>query len=517
MKTIKLEFQALNSCCLFFPFEIKRLHFLGSCTSQKTLLGVLLLSFSSFLSFGQISLSFPVARAVIQRNNANQASLNIAGRIKNSVDKIEARLVPRTEQMRLDTIVATPWQVVQLNPIGFFSGAISVKGGWYNLQMRAIKNDVTVIDTLIVQRVGIGEVFVFIGHSNAQGGAYGQTGPDATDDRVNCIAMGQEPSCNGMIPFQPASSSDSLWCRYLQTGDAQNLPVLKFSKVSIASGIAPFSSRPWFWSIVGDSLSRKLNVPIMLYGAAFGGTKSEYWYKAAKGIPFDHGFVKSSISMPYINLKNVLQLYVPLTGIRGILCLHGVNERNDSKANIQMWMEGYIAQSRIDSKIPNLSWMIALDSYLLDHGQYPQPFPLKFDPRNAQAAVAQQTYNFQGPDLDGITDNNAGNPISERPDGLHFGNQGLISAANLWSAAINKPAFWTGSVPKLSQTFNVQSLQSGLWQKINNWDCNCYPQKYHTMTVKAGHTIQIDGVQTKPLNLILQGSLNFNNQGIMGF
>ena len=514
MKTIELALHALKSYC---PYKSKRQHLNSNLVTKKTLLGGVLLSLFSFLCHGQISLSFPVARAVIQRNNANQANLNVAGRIKNSVDRIEARLVPRTEQVRLDTIVATAWQIVQLNPVGFFSGIILVKGGWYNLQMRAIKNNITVIDTLIVQRVGIGEVFAYVGHSNAQGGAYGQTGPNATDDRVSCIAVGQEPSCNGSFPFQPAISSDSLWCKYLQTGDAQSLPVLKFSKVSIASGIAPFCGRPWFWSIVGDSLSRRLNVPVMLYGAAFGGTKSEHWYKAAKGIPFDHGFIKSSITMPYINLKNVLQLYVPLTGIRGILCLHGVNERNDSKADIQMWMEGYIAQSRIDSKIFNLSWMIALDSYLLDHGQYPQPFPLKFDPRNAQAAVAQQPYNFQGPDLDVITDNNAGNPISERPDGLHFGNQGLISAANLWINTISQSSFLRVSVPKLAQSFKVQSLKSGFWQKADTWDCNCFLGSYHTITIKTGHTIQVDATKIKPLNLILQGNLMLKNQGVLGF
>lgn len=484
---------------------------------QKTILTIFLLSHTPFLSQGQISLSFPVSRAVIQRDNANRASLNIAGHIKNTVDRIEARLVPRTEQSRLDTIAATPWQIVQLNPVNFFSGAISVKGGWYNLQMRAIKNNVIIIDTLIVQRVGIGEVFVYIGHSNAQGGAYGQTGPNSTDDRVSCLAVGQEPQCNASYPFQPATSSDSLWCKYLQTGDEQFLPMLKFSKVSIASGIAPFCGDPWFWSIMGDSLSRKLNVPIMLYGTAFGGTKSEHWYKAAKSIPFDHGFIKSSIAMPYINLKNVLQLYVPLTGIRGVLCLHGVNERNDSQADIQMWMEGYIGQSRIDSKIDNLAWVIALDSYLLDHEQNPPPFPLKFNPRNAQAAVAQQAYNFQGPDLDVITDNGGGNGVSQRPDGLHFGNQGLIHAANLWADAINKTSFLSISIPKLSQSFNIQSLQSGNWQKTNTWNCNCYPQKYHSMTIKTEHTIQLDAIKIKPLNLILQGSINFKNQGVLGF
>lgn len=513
MKTIKLVQHALRK----YYLNYNKKYFSKKYHTPKTLLGMILLFSTTFLSKGQISLTFPVSRVVIQRSNSNQASLNIAGRIKQSVDKIEARLVPRTEQARLDTIVATPWQTVQLNPINFFSGIISVQGGWYNLQMRAIKANVTIIDTLIVQRVGIGEVFIYIGHSNAQGGAYGQTGPDATDDRVNCIPIGKEPNCNGTIPFQPATRGDSTWCKYLQTGDAQVLPVLEFSKVTKTSGIAPFCSLPWFWSIVGDSLSRKLNVPIMFYGTAFGGTKSEHWYKASQGILFGHGFVKSAIRMPYINLKNVLQLYVPLTGIRGVLCLHGVNERNDSQAEIQFWMQGYIAQSRVDSKIPNLAWMIATDSYLLDHGQYPQPFPLKFEARNAQAFMQSQPYNFQGPDLDMITDNNAGSPTSERPDGLHFGNQGLVSAANLWVNSINQQSFLRGSFPKLSQSFNVNSLQSGNWQKIDSWECNCYPQKYHSMTIKTGHIIQIDAIKTKPLNLIIQGSLNLKNQGFLGF
>lgn len=513
MKSNALFMLIKSKYCIY----IKVSFFSKSAFSQKTFLATILWSLVSLLSQGQISLAFPVPRAVIQRNNANQASLNIAGRIKNRVDRIEARLVPRTEQARLDTIVATPWQVVQLNPANFFSGTIAVKGGWYNLQMRAIKNDVIVIDTLIVQRVGIGEVFMYVGHSNAQGGAYGQTGPDATDDRVSCIAVGKEPSCNGIIPYQPATSSDSLWCNYLKTGDAQYLPVLTFSRVTKTSGIAPFCPLPWFWSIVGDSLTRKLNVPIMLYGTAFGGTKSEHWFKASQGILFDHGFVKSAIRMPYINLKNVLQLYLPLTGIRGVLCLHGVNERNDSQAEIQAWMIGYIAQSRVDSKIPNLAWLIATDSYLLDHGQYPQPFPLKFEARNAQAYVQSLPNNFQGPDLDVITDNNAGNPISERPDGLHFGNQGLVSAANLWVNAINKPSFLKVSSPKLAQSFQVNSLQSGDWQRTESWDCNCFPQKYHSMIIKPGHTIQIDAIKTKPLNLTMQGNINLKNQGVLGF
>lgn len=512
MNLTKLALHALGRYCFVFTVNsLAKKHFV------KTLLGTIVFILFYLSADAQITLNFPVPRAIVQRNNANQANLNIAGRINVAADKIEARLVPRAEQVRLDTIVATSWQVVQNNPKGFFSGTILAKGGWFNLEVRAIKNNILVGNIMTVERVGIGEVFVFVGHSNAQGGAYGLTGYSATDDRISCIAVGQEPSCNGMIPFQPATGSDSLWCKYLQTGDAQFLPVLKFSQVTVSSGIAPFSSRPWFWGIMGDSLSKKLNVPIMLYGAAFGGTKSEHWYKAALGIPFEHGFIKSSIGMPYINLKNVLQLYVPLTGIRSVLCLHGVNERNDIQSVIQPWMEGYIAQSRIDSKINNLAWMIALDSYLLDHNQSPSPFPMKFDPRNAQTAVAAESFNFLGPDLDQISDNGGGLGVSNRPDGLHFGNSGLVLAANSWANAINSNNFLKNSVPKSAQSFNVQSIATGNWQKTNTWDCNCFPQNYQSFTIKPTHTVSIDAIKVKPLSLTIQGRLDFKNLGALTF
>jgi hypothetical protein len=512
MKFTKPASQALECYCfVFFKKILAKKHFV------KYFLGTILFAHFSQSTNAQITLNFPVARAVVQRNNANEANLNIAGRINIVADKVEARLVPRAEQVRLDTIIATSWQVVQNTPKGFFSGTILAKGGWYNLEVRAIKNNTLVGNITAVERVGIGEVFVFVGHSNAQGGAYDLTGYSATDDRISCIAVGQEPQCYGINPFQPATSSDSLWCKYLQSGDAQFLPVLKFSQVTIASGIAPFSSRPWFWGIMGDSLSKKLNVPIMLYGAAFGGSNSDHWYKAALGIPFDHGFIKSSIGMPYINLKNILQLYVPLTGIRSVLCLHGVNERGDSQSVVQNWMEGYIAQSRIDSKINNLAWMIALDSYLLDHNQFPPPFPMNFGPRNAQMAVSAKLFNFLGPDLDQITDNGGGFGVSDRPDGLHFGNSGLVQAANRWATAINSNNFLKNSVPKSPQSFNIQSIATGNWQKTNTWDCNCFPQNYQSFTIKPTHTVSIDAIKVKPLSLTIQGKLEFKNIGALSF
>ena len=73
----------------FFMQKVKELR--SQYNIQKTVLTIFLLFHTSFLSQGQISLSFPVSRAVIQRDNANRASLNIAGHIK--MPLIELKLV----------------------------------------------------------------------------------------------------------------------------------------------------------------------------------------------------------------------------------------------------------------------------------------------------------------------------------------------------------------------------------------------------------------------------------------
>lgn len=77
MKTIVFASQTVKH---YFPF-LKEQCFTKLLYSQKTVFGIFLLSLSTFLAQGQISLTFPVPRAVIQRNNANQASLNIAGQL----------------------------------------------------------------------------------------------------------------------------------------------------------------------------------------------------------------------------------------------------------------------------------------------------------------------------------------------------------------------------------------------------------------------------------------------------
>ena len=49
----------------------------------------------SFWATAQIQVTFPVSRAVLQRNNANQAIMRISGYYTTAITRIEARLLAR--------------------------------------------------------------------------------------------------------------------------------------------------------------------------------------------------------------------------------------------------------------------------------------------------------------------------------------------------------------------------------------------------------------------------------------
>ena len=80
MNSTKLALHALGRYCFVFT-----VNFLAKKHFVKTLLGTIVFMLFSLSADAQITLNFPVPRAIVQRNNANQANLNIAGRINRLV------------------------------------------------------------------------------------------------------------------------------------------------------------------------------------------------------------------------------------------------------------------------------------------------------------------------------------------------------------------------------------------------------------------------------------------------
>lgn len=346
-------------------------------------------------TFSQVGISFPTSRIVFQRSNNNSASFVVSGSYQQGIpDRIEAALVPISAGQG----TATHWQVVEKAPIGgIYSGTVSGDGGWYKLKVRVIR-DGKVTDSTEVDRVGIGEVFIVGGQSNARGlQNYGA--PAANDDRVSCF-------------------------NYLNASyDPNELPEPVFSHLNADSYIAPYGYSAWSWGILGDLLVNRLNVPILFYNVALEGTTSRAWRESTTWYaanPYTGGFYANQL--PYSQLKVVLRQLTSLTGVRAVLWHQGEsdNQFNLSEQEIVSNLQQVIAQSRNDVG-QNLSWVVSKVSYNSSVSK---------TVINAQTTLINTTNNvFEGPSTDNIQ--------IPRPDGVHFQGNGLTVLAQQWNQSLN--------------------------------------------------------------------------------
>lgn len=366
-------------------------------------------------AFAQLNVTYPMERMVLQRNNSNQAAVQIAGSFSEPIDRVEIRLTNRISTTQ------GSWLTLQNNPAnGQFNGFFTLAGGWYRLEVRGM-NGSTVVGTDAVERFGVGEVFAIFGHSNAQGstcgdGTWTYTGPNlcaslngAVDDRVTCVRINENNSANFVSPA---------FSQYESTANTDYLPgLIGFEQLGTYVGLSPFAKFAWYWGKLGDMLVQQLGVPVLFYNAGFGGTKMEYAYKSAYDIPFCHWFVRYDLRMPYANLRNLMNLYVPTTGLRAVLLQHGENDNDNTTDELKTYHYGVINKFRAEFSVPNMAWLVATSSYR----------GIQFNNvRDAQYAVshdANYPYNLPGPDLDLITD---------RPDNIHFSPVGQEKVAQAW-------------------------------------------------------------------------------------
>ncbi|WP_254411614.1 T9SS type A sorting domain-containing protein [Dyadobacter diqingensis] len=384
-----------------------------------------LILLATSVSFGQaIKIAFPSTRIVIQRDQTNKAKINITGTFTKAVDRIEAHL--KTRSGEAGTEVA--WTTISSNPTGgVFSGSLTAIGGRYDLEVRGIKGGAQIEAPVVIERVGVGEVFFIVGHSNAAGGSSPSIG--ASSDMVSSI--------------NPQAIDPDKYNTYFSTGNPDLLPPMIFSQLCGNCGMAPgVKDISFFWGKLGDLLVNQLKVPVLFYSAAFGGTNMEQTYMAAYDIPFSHSFVNYNIRMPYVNIRNGFKKYVPLTGLRGILSGHGVNDRFVTNAEQAFRTNniGVIAKTRQESGYNDLAWMVAISGWADGRITYLE---------NAQQSIILSTTNvWKGAALNDI-DNSGRNA-----DHVHFNVAGQNAAAQKWFEAITSTStnFLANSKPLLAKT-----------------------------------------------------------------
>ncbi|WP_247236999.1 sialate O-acetylesterase [Telluribacter sp. SYSU D00476] len=359
----------------------------------------------------QIKITSPTDRAIYQRDITGQTTLSITGTYSQPIDKVEVRAVPVVPGQG----IGTDWATLQNNPTGgTFLGTLRLQGGWYTLEVRGLQNQ-TVVGRDVVPRMGVGEVFLIAGQSNAQG-LRNYPGPSAKDDRVNYIAY--DNIVNSL--FDP--------------------PAPTFAQLTSNAMVGPHGQSAWNWGLLGDMLARKLNVPILFINTAWEGTSIRNWTQSAKGETTYNvygGFVYPP-QMPYANLAIAARHYVNTLGARAVLWMQGETDThplNMSKSEYQEHLQFLI--NRLSGDInKRITWVIARTSRTATADNRQQFTSQAII--DAQNAVINTPFNstYPGPETDKIN--------VTRPDGIHFiGDEALTALANAWDNTLNTTFFST--------------------------------------------------------------------------
>ncbi|KPM49700.1 NPCBM/NEW2 domain-containing protein [Jiulongibacter sediminis] len=411
-------------------------------------------SLISFLSKGQIVIDLPVNNSVFQRNASNQATINIAGNYSSGViSSVQARLVsPGTNS----PISGFDWSIIDVDPSkGQFYGSLSnVPAGWYTLEIRSVKSG-TVIQSTSVNRVGVGDVFLAFGQSNAQGYP-GISGLPVSSEKV--ISHNYIDSCSFEVP---------------------HFPVL--GKTTSSSNIGQHGITSWYWGKLGDNLVNNsgtgaTGIPVAFFNAASGGASVQNFVDSFSGgstinpftgLQFCKGINPddtTGVGTPYITFLKTIRYYNSLYGIRAILWLQGESDTHlgTSLANYQTRLSSIIARTRSDfgATIP---WVISRTSWYQTTGSS--------NVLNGQSNLLNTGNQvFTGPVTDDV--NNTNLPFSGSRDSpnVHFQSGGLSEIANRWSNSLTSNIYnnSTQSFYNLSNPVNPNTVPEMTYSVAGN-------------------------------------------------
>ncbi len=382
-----------------------------------------------------ISVSFPTKNTVIQRNQNDRGTLRIGGVLTLPYDKLEARLVA----LAGNGDNAERWIPLSVpDRQGIFFGSIEARGGWYKLEIRGYLGE-QITDSVSVQPLGIGEVFLVAGHSNAMGlpnlGA-----KDAIDQVVSFDALNKFLSIENITVAPDAP-----------------MPAPTFEPLKATQRIFPSGESAWYWSDLGSMLVARLGVPVLFMNAGWAAANSVNWRETADGQNTQNVYVGKNWPnrQPYSNLINTLRYYHSWLGLRSVLWFHGENDAVHLKISKE---EYYRNIRRLIEKTNQdfgraIGWAIALCSVSYNA---PNPY-LPVIEAQAQLADTPGLRVWQGPYADTIQ---VPRPAHGHFENVRGGTQGLTQMAQAWNRSLSdaffnqSPAYtsdgflFTGVVPR---------------------------------------------------------------------
>jgi len=328
-----------------------------------------------------LSLSSPVSHQVFQRDTKDQANVVIEGASSNKADVLEARVELVAGAMRG---AAFDWKAVgaiDAASQGKFSCQVRLPaGGWYRMTIRA-KSGGTVIAEQVVEKVGVGDVFITGGQSNSAN--FGNPKQQAKDDRV-VYFNGKE--------FVPAHDPIPGGC---------------------GGGGSP-------WALLGDRIVASQQLPVCFRSASLNWTEVAAWLPPNTEL--------------YKNLSACVKAFGK-QGVRAVLWHQG-----ESDTLVKTSAETYCERVRTIIEALNkdagyeVPWLVAQASFHPGSKAPEQELVAK-----GQQLLWEKKICLRGP----VTDDLLG--AEYRHDGVHFNQKGLEKHAERWFEALTKAFRWTAN------------------------------------------------------------------------
>jgi hypothetical protein len=352
----------------------------------------------------------------VQRSSSREGSLNIEGTIgaeSSSVpDLIEARLITgNSERTSLSS-----WQHLSLkSATRAFRGEISAPaGGWYRLEVRALQQDGQLGRTT-VEHVGIGEIFVIAGQSNA----------------ANYGAERQKPSTGLVVAFDGA--------KWRIANDPQP-----------GAGGSGGSFMPAF----GDAIAKSLHVPVGIVALGIGSTSVREWLPSGVAFTNPPAITRNVASIGAGKWQARGQIFTNFTarlkalglrGFRAVLWHQGESDANQSDAT--RTLSGQLYQDYLTALILDCRKEIGWDTpwFVAQATYHSTSDPASTEIRAAQRAVCDTGVALTGPDTDTLT----GAMRDHNGLGVHFSGLGLGAHGKLWADKIT---------PWLAQQVRAENL-----------------------------------------------------------
>ncbi|MCX6872618.1 MAG: hypothetical protein NTW21_02255 [Verrucomicrobia bacterium] len=348
-----------------------------------------------------VVLDSPLDWQVIQRNAQEWAEVRVAGAAPADATVVEAKAeVPLALLGK-----STDWTVVAKDAQikdGKFSGSLRLAaGGWYSLKVRFRKStaDPTVVGETVVEHVGVGDIFVVAGQSNAS-----NHGAEKQKSTTGLVAAFDGKRWQLANDPQPGASGDA--------GSFQ----------------PPF----------GDVIAAKFKEPVGIIACGIGATSVREWLPKGATFPNPPTLEGRVRQLPSGEWESKGEAFDMLTsrmkqlgqkGFRAVLWHQGESDAGqpDPKRTLigkpyRQYLEHLIRESRkeIGWEAP---WFVALVS---SHGGDGVPVM-----RDAQKSLWTDGIALEGPDSDALK--------GDLRDGVHFSGKGLREHGKCWA---DKVAPW---------------------------------------------------------------------------